>query len=72
QSLDLLPIENLWNRIKNIIARKRYRIKNISMMEVALQEIWPEIKGERLDKLNESMLYRLDAYIKNKGGSTKY
>ena len=72
QSPDLSPIENLWNRIKNIIAGRRHRVKNVSMMEVALQEIWPEIEGERLEKLNESMLRRLDACIKNKGGSTKY
>ena len=72
QSPDLSPIENLWNRIKNIIAGRRHRVKNVSMMEVALQEIWPEIEGERLDKLNESMPRRLDACIKNKGSSTKY
>jgi transposase len=72
QSPDLSPIENLWKQIKVIIGKRRHRIKNIGMMERALAEVWPTIEKERLLKLNASMPKRLDACIKNKGGSTKY
>jgi transposase len=72
QSPDLSPIENLWKQIKIKISQRRHKVKNIGMMERALGEIWPEIEGESLLKLNESMGRRLAAVIKNKGGSTKY
>jgi transposase len=72
QSLDLSPIENLWKQIKAMISKRRHKIKNIGMMERALAKVWPTINKERLLKLNESMPRRLDACIKNKGGSTKY
>jgi len=72
QSPDLSPIENLWKQIKDKIARRRHRVKNIGMMERALIEIWPEIEGDSLLKLNASMGRRLAAVIENKGGSTKY
>jgi hypothetical protein len=42
------------------------------MMERALAEVWPTIEKEKLLKLNASMPRRLDACIKNKGGTTKY
>jgi hypothetical protein len=55
-----------------MISKRRHRIKNIRMIERALAKVWPTINKERLLKLNESMPRRLDACIKNKGGSTKY
>jgi transposase len=72
QSPDLSPIENLWMQIKALISKRRHRIKNIGMMERALEEVWPTIQKERLLNLNASMPRRLNACIKNKGGSTKY
>ncbi|KAF8851701.1 hypothetical protein BDZ45DRAFT_601063, partial [Acephala macrosclerotiorum] len=71
-SLDLFPIENLWKQIKNIIGKKRHKIKNIKMIKRALEEIWSQIKPETLEKLNASMEKRIDACIKNKSGITKY
>jgi len=41
-------------------------------MERALKEVWPQIKPKMLKKLNASMEKRMNAYIKNKGGPTKY
>ena len=72
QSPDLSPIENLWKQIKIILGKRRYRIKNIGMMERALEEIWPTISKESLLKLNASMPKRLNLCIKNKGESIKY
>ena len=42
------------------------------MMECTLVAVWLEIDGEYLQKLNKSMPKRLELYIKNKGGATKY
>jgi transposase len=72
QSPDLSPIENLWAQVKGKVARRRHRVKNTSMMESALREIWPQIEGESLLTLNKSMPRRVIACIKNKGGSTRY
>jgi transposase len=72
QSPDLSPIENLWKQIKILIGKRRHKIKNIGMMERALEEIWPTISKESLLKLNASMPKRLNLCIKNKGGSIKY
>jgi len=72
QSPDLTPIENLWKQIKGRIGHREQRPKNIKEMEQALREVWPQITPESLLTLNNSMPRRLDAVIKNKGGSTKY
>jgi hypothetical protein len=68
-----LLIENLWKQIKDIISKIRHRIKNIKDIEAALAEVWPQIKGESLLKLNASMPTRLNAVIKKMVGqlSTK-
>jgi transposase len=72
QSPDLSPIENLWKQIKLAINKRKHKVKNIEMMERALEEIWPTIDLESLLTLNKSMPKRLTACIKNKGGATKY
>ena len=54
---------------QNYYSKRRHRICNIGMMERALAEVWPTIEKERRLNLNAR---RLDACIKNKGGSTKY
>jgi len=72
QLLDLTPIENLWKQIKGRIGHRPERAKNTAQMEEALREVWPQIKPESLLALANSMPRRLDAVIKNKGGSTKY
>jgi transposase len=72
QSPDLTLIENLWKQIKGRIGYREQRPKNIKEMEEVLREVWPQITPESLLTLNNSMPRRLDAVIKNKGGSTKY
>jgi transposase len=38
RSLDLSPIENLWNKLKSNITKRHHRIKGISDMEQVLRE----------------------------------
>jgi transposase len=72
QSPDLTPIENLWKQIKGRIGHREHRPRNVEEMKQALKEVWVQITPESLLTLNNSMPRRLDAVIKNKGGSTKY
>jgi transposase len=72
QSPDLNPIENLWKYIKDLIAGQRHRIKNTKEMRQALLVVWPQIEGEFLLQLCDSVSRRWTACLKNKGGLTKY
>jgi transposase len=72
QSPDLNPIENLWKHIKDLISRRRHRVRDVKDMRFALTAIWPEIDGNFLLKLCDSVPRRWKACLKNKGGATKY
>ena len=72
QSPDLNPIENLWKYIKDIISKRRHKVKNATDMRQALREVWPQIDGNFLLKLCDSVPRRWEACLKNKGGATKY
>jgi transposase len=58
QSPDLNPIENLWKHIKDLISRRRHKARNVHDMRFALMVIWPEINGNFLLKLCDSVLRR--------------
>ena len=72
QSLDLNPIENLWKYVKDMIASKRYRVRNTTDIRNTLRDLWPQIDGDFLLKLCDSVPKRWEACLKNKGGVTKY
>jgi hypothetical protein len=68
QSPDLNPIENLWNYIKDLISRRRHKVKNTKDIRFALMVIWPEIDRKFLLKLCDSVPRRWEACLKNGGG----
>lgn len=71
QSPDLNPIENLWNRISNIISRKKPTTK-VTLIE-SLIDAWHHcITRDELEKLVNSMPKRCQLVIKNKGWPIKY
>ena len=72
QSPDLNPIENLRKHIKDIISKRRHKIRNTKDMRLALQVAWPQIDEDYLLKLCDSVPRRWEACLKNKGGATKY
>jgi thiamine biosynthesis protein ThiC len=72
QSPDLSPIKNLWKQLKNAISARRYKIRSIYEIEVALQQEWAKIKEEALNKLMESMPKRISEMLSRKGGATHY
>lgn len=72
QSPDLNPIENLWKVIKDMISKRKHKVRNTKDMRLALKEVWPQIEPKFLLKLCDSVPRRWDACLKNKGGATKY
>jgi transposase len=72
QSPDINPIENAWRQLKQRIAKKNRKAKNLDeVFEIALEE-WNNITLESLHTLIESMPRRCQAVIEANGGHTKY
>ena len=70
-SLDLNPIENLWEVLKNKVADKQP--SSAKDLEDAIKEVWIcELSPAYCRTLVESMPRRLEMVIKNNGGHTKY
>jgi transposase len=61
QSPDLNPIKNLWKYIKDMISKRRHNVRNVKDMRYALTVIWPEIDGNFLLKLCDSIPRRWEA-----------
>ena len=72
QSPDLNPIKNLWKYIKDIISKRRHKVRNVKDIRYALTAIQPEIDRNFLLKLSNSVPRRWEACLKNEGGATKY
>jgi transposase len=72
QSPDLAPIENLWKIVKDRIAKRRHRIKNIEEMGNAIIEEMSKFSSDLLEKLARSFEKRMELCIAAKGGSIKY
>ena len=70
QSLDLNPIENLWEALKRKVSGHNVRNKG-QFLEI-LKETWESISPEIIKTLIGSMPRRLREVIKNKGYATHY
>lgn len=71
QSPDLNPIENLWHRIGQIVAKDKPTTKR-RLIELIIQAWFRVVATESLASLVESMPRRIDAVLRNKGWPTKY
>ena len=71
QSPDLNPIENLWHRINEIIAKNKPSNKR-ELIENIIQAWYHIVTREELRNLVQSMPRRCKAVIQNKGFPTKY
>ena len=70
-SPDLNPIENLWAILKDKVADELPT--SAKDLEMAIKRIWTQqITAEYCKHVVHSMLCRVQAVIKNKGGHTKY
>ncbi|KAG1044756.1 hypothetical protein G6F43_011410 [Rhizopus delemar] len=71
RSLDLNPIEHVWNAHERRIKRKRLSTKNLEQSKVTLREKWERMDDEFADQLVRSMKRRYEAIIKAKDGITE-
>jgi transposase len=70
-SPDLNPIENLWHRLKMLVAKEKPSNK-VKLTEAIIKSWYHVIKRDELKKLVQSMQRRCQAVIKSKGYATKY
>ena len=71
-SPDLNPIEYIWAIMKHRIAKEYAHITSQAEMKRVVQEMQDSFGDDEFNHLIESMLERIEAVIKVKGGSTKY
>ena len=79
-SPDLNPIEMVWKRIKNTIAKKHPELAYLKGSDDVIKdgvvqaviEAWEELDEEWLWRLNASMPKRVKAVIAAQGGYTRY
>jgi hypothetical protein len=62
----------VWDQLDALIRARNPLPHNQEEMWEALQEEWYNFPKEKLDKLYESMLHRVAALVKARGGHTKY
>jgi len=72
QSPDLNPIENLWGYIKKKLRKRTNKPSSFNQLFDFILEEWNAVPSQILVNLIESMPRRIEAVIKNKGGSTKF
>lgn len=72
QSPDINPIENAWRQLKQRIAKRKIKAKNLEEVFTFAEEEWNSISLESFRTLIESMPSRCQAVIEAKGGHTKY
>lgn len=72
QSPDLNPIENVWKRIKDKIAKRKHKARNRADFMEAMLEEWVLIEGDFLLKLYNSISTRYRVCLKNKNRAIKY
>jgi len=68
QSPDLNPIEHLWHHINIQLAKHETTAKGVWEIWERAAEVWNDIEPGVCQNLIESMLRRVEAVIKAKGG----
>jgi hypothetical protein len=65
-------IEHVWDQLDHLIRARNPLPRNKNEMWEALQDEWNNFLKETLDKLYESMPYRVAALKEARGNHTKY
>ena len=71
-SLDLSPIEHLWDELDRRVRRRRNVPQTLGQMRQALQEEWNNIPLTKINKLIDSMTSRVRSAAAVRGGHTRY
>ena len=72
QSLDLNPIEHLWDHLKSRLGEYDTAPSGILELWERIEKEWEAIPASECQKLIESMPRRVEQVLKAKGGYTKY
>jgi transposase len=72
QSSDLNPIEHLWKHLKRQLCQYETPPKGVHELWDRVSEEWNEISPKTCQNLIKSMLRKIQAVIRAKGGHTKY
>jgi hypothetical protein len=65
-------IENVWDYLDQRVQTRSPLPRNLAELWDALVEEWGNIEPDYIKRLYESMLQRVEALLKAKGGHTKY
>ena len=71
-SIDLNPIETIWNWIKEALHNRSPRISKLEDLRTAIKEAWKSIPQAKIDELMGEMQDRVKACIKAEGGHIPY
>ncbi len=72
QSLDLNPIEHLWDVVEREIHIMDVQLTNLQKLRDVIMSIWTKISEECLQHLVKSMPRRIKAVLNAKRGPTQY
>ncbi len=72
QSLDLNPIEHLWDVVEREIRIMDVQPTNLQQLRDIIMSIWTKISEECFQHLVESTPRRIKAVLKAKGGPIQY
>jgi hypothetical protein len=72
KSLDMSPIELLWNTPQKLIERCSHILINLYELVQAAQEAWDEITEANIDAHVKHMKDRVEDVLKVKGGHTQF
>ena len=71
-SLDLNPIEHIWDMLGHRIQALEPPVQNIRQLEAALHREWQQLSQQDIQRLTGGMRHRVEAVIQARGGYTQY
>jgi hypothetical protein len=69
-SLDFIPLENVWKLLKDAVQHGRTCLRNLEELTMTLEREWRSISSIRLHNLCHYMLGRLQSVVEAKRGHT--
>lgn len=71
-SPDMNPIEHVWDMLGRRLRSRIPAVRNLEEARTALMEIWENLPQEMIDNVIRSMVRRMVAVIRARGGNTRY
>jgi transposase len=71
-SLDLNPIEHIWDMLGRRIQAREPPVQNIRQLEAALHREWQQLSQQDIRRLTGGMRRRVEAVIQARGDYTRY